>query len=145
MIIFHAINHNGFKENNILLGYLFEESAEVTAVLSPASSWESVGSREIAEVLLKTTIYSWYSNTSSTDTPNTFEILRASRRDGLYLNASRAMMVCRVTWARSANFFCVISPCSKRKRRIWFFSLADSTVCTSSILYKGNYRGYQNF
>ena len=46
------------KKITFLLGYLFEESAEVTALLSPESFRESVGSREIAEVLSKTTIYS---------------------------------------------------------------------------------------
>src|SRR3546814_5057556 len=57
-------------------------------------------------------------NTSSSPTPNARAIRNASSSDGAYRPASNAMIVCRVTPQACASASWVISPCSKRKRRL---------------------------
>src|SRR5436309_12729050 len=66
-----------------------------------------------------------YWNTSSTRTPKATARRKASSRDGTYFPASRAMIVWRVTPTRSASSCWVISPWSKRSRRIRFWSLSS--------------------
>src|SRR5262245_19457084 len=51
-------------------------------------------------------------------TPSAAASRNAKRSDGTYLSASRAMNVCRVTPTLSASACWVISPLSKRNRRI---------------------------
>src|SRR6516165_4536662 len=66
-----------------------------------------------------------YWKTSSTFTPKAAARRKASSRDGTYLPASRAMIVWRVTPTRSARACWVISPWSKRSRRIRFWSFSS--------------------
>src|SRR5262249_46136773 len=60
-----------------------------------------------------------------TRTPKAAARRKASSRDGTYLPASRAMIVWRVTPTRPASSCWVISPWSKRSRRIRFWSVSS--------------------
>src|SRR6516165_6495844 len=71
-----------------------------------------------------------YWKTSSTFTPKAAARRKASSRDGTYLPASRAMIVWRVTPTRSASSCWVISPLSKRSRRIRFWSFSSLLLGT---------------
>src|SRR5690606_19237413 len=71
---------------------------------------------------------SGYWKTSSSGTPKTRAIRKATSSDGEYRPCSMAITVCRVTPTRSASSAWVISPWAKRRARMLLVTRVGLTI-----------------
>jgi hypothetical protein len=77
--------------------------------------------------------YSWYSKTSSRETPNTRAMRNASASEGTYFSCSSAMIVWRVHSVRTASSCWVISSFSNRSFLTLFIILAFAIAAHPSV------------